>query len=92
MTIEENNELIKKFNKYSEIVKNFKNVTNDDKLYLYSHYKQSIIGNNVNDKPSIFNRIEMEKWKAWNNLIDLDKKDAMKKYINKVKEIYKNKE
>jgi acyl-CoA-binding protein len=91
MTTEENNELIKKFNKYSEIVKNFEDVTNDDKLYLYSHYKQSIIGNNINDKPSIFNRIEMEKWKAWNNLIDMDKEDAMKKYINKVKQIYKNK-
>ena len=76
-----------RFQKYSEFAKQLENVSNEDKLYLYSNYKQSLFGDNTNEKPSIFNRIEMEKWKAWNTLIGISKEESMKNYINKVKEL-----
>lgn len=85
-----NDDLEKKFKKYSELVKKYESVSDEDKLFLYSHYKQSTIGNNTNPKPFILNRVEMAKWKAWSDLNDLSKEDAMKKYIKKVKELYSN--
>ena len=41
-----NNKLLEKFNKASELIKFAENVSNEDKLFLYAHYKQSTIGNN----------------------------------------------
>jgi acyl-CoA-binding protein len=90
MENKDENELEKKFKKYTEKVKKLNYVTNENKLYLYSHYKQALNGNNINEKPSIFNRIEMEKWKAWLNLENMSKEEAMKNYIKKVKELYKS--
>jgi len=75
----------KEFKDYSEKIKTLNNVSNENKLYLYSHYKQAIFGNNMNPKPSIFNRIEMEKWKGWNSLNDMSKEEAMNNYIKKAK-------
>ena len=80
----------KKFNKYTEYAKKLETISNDDKLYLYAHYKQALFGDNNNDKPSIFNRLETEKWKAWNNIKGKSKDDSMKDYIKKVKLLYKN--
>ena len=80
-----NEELEKSFKEYSEKVKSLDNVNNEDKLFLYSYYKQSLFGDNINPKPSIFNRVEMEKWKSWNNLVGKDKKECMEEYIKKVK-------
>jgi acyl-CoA-binding protein len=79
-----------KFNKYSELAKKLENISNEDKLYLYSNYKQALFGDNQNEKPSILNRIEMEKWKSWNSLIGKDKDTSMINYIRKVKSLYKN--
>ena len=81
------NKLEVRFKKYSELAKQLENLSNEDKLYLYSNYKQSLFGDNTNEKPSIFNRVEMEKWKAWNTLIGNSKEESMKNYINKVKEL-----
>ena len=83
------NKLEIRFKKYSELAKQLENISNEDKLYLYSNYKQSLFGDNTNEKPSIFNRVEMEKWKAWNTLIGNSKEESMKNYINKVKELKK---
>lgn len=88
--MDSNNELKRKFEKYTSKVKKLKSVSNDDKLYLYAHYKQAINGNNINGKPSILNRVDMEKWKAWNNIKDTDQELAMENYIKKVKQLYKN--
>lgn len=89
MSEKEGYDLDKKFKKYSEKVKRLNNISNDDKLYLYAHYKQALFGNNMNDKPSIFNRVEMEKWKSWTLINGMNNKDAMKSYIKKVKQLYK---
>jgi diazepam-binding inhibitor (GABA receptor modulating acyl-CoA-binding protein) len=84
-----NSELKRKFEKYISKVKKLECINNNDKLYLYAHYKQALIGNNINEKPSILNRVDMEKWKAWNNIKDTDKEVSMKNYIKKVKQLYK---
>lgn len=82
-------ELERKFKKYSEMVKKFKNVSDENKLFLYAHYKQVTCGNNTNPKPFILNRVEMEKWKTWFELNNLSKEDAINKYVKKVKDLYK---
>lgn len=77
-----------KFNKYISKVKKLNYVNDEDKLFLYAHYKQALNGDNNIEKPSIFNRIDMAKWKAWNELQGITKDDAIKNYIKKVKELY----
>jgi len=78
-----------KFNEYIEKIKNINNnISDEDKLILYSNYKQALFGDNLKDKPSIFNRIEMEKWKAWKSLEGISENKAMKTYIRKVREIF----
>jgi acyl-CoA-binding protein len=89
--MEEQTDLDRKFNKYIDAVKKLESISDDDKLYLYANYKQALFGNNNKEKPSILNRVEMAKWKEWNSLKDLSKENAMKNYIRKVKELYKNK-
>lgn len=84
------NDLKYKFEKYISKVKKLNNVNDNDKLYLYANYKQALFGNNDKEKPSIINRIEMEKWKAWNNMKDISSSVAMKNYIHKVKQLWKD--
>jgi len=86
----EKNTLKYKFDKYISKVKKLESVSDSDKLYLYANYKQALFGNNNNEKPSLLDRVSMEKWKAWNNLKDLPSESAMKNYISKVKDLYKN--
>jgi diazepam-binding inhibitor (GABA receptor modulating acyl-CoA-binding protein) len=81
--------LEEKFNKYISKVKKLNDVKDVDKLILYGLYKQSLEGDNNKDKPSILDRIAMEKWKAWNNVKGLSKDESKKKYIQKVKDLYK---
>ena len=77
--------LEKKFKNASENIKNLSYVSNEDKLILYGYYKQAILGNNNTSQPSIFYRVDMAKWKAWNACKDLSKEESMKAYIEKVK-------
>ena len=81
--------LERKFNKYIFKIKKIDDVSNEDKLYLYANYKQALEGNNSREKPSIFDRISMEKWKAWSSVKDQSKEDCMRNYIKKVKSLYK---
>jgi len=83
--------LVEKFNKESELIKFAENVSNEDKLFLYAHYKQSTIGNNNKEKPSMFNIIDSAKWNTWTNINGMDTETAMKLYINKVKELLQKK-
>ena len=87
MSTSSNDKLIAKFNKAIELVKTVETVSNENKLYLYAHYKQSNNGNNNLPKPSIINIVESAKWKAWNQISGMEKEEAMKLYINKVKEL-----
>ena len=85
----EENDINKRFNKYISKVKKLDNINNEDKLYLYSYFKQANFGDNTNDKPFIFNRVDMEKWKAWNSVKGTSKEESIELYIQKVKELYK---
>jgi diazepam-binding inhibitor (GABA receptor modulating acyl-CoA-binding protein) len=89
---DENKDLDYKFSKYISKIKELdKDISDEDKLYLYSRYKQANEGDNTRDKPSILNRVEMEKWKAWNELKGMDIDIAKKEYIKKVKDLWRNK-
>jgi len=87
MSTSSNDKLIAKFNKAIELVKTVETVSNENKLYLYAHYKQANNGNNNMPKPSIINIVDNAKWKAWNEISGMEKEEAMKLYINKVKEL-----
>jgi acyl-CoA-binding protein len=78
------------FYKCATNAKKLENINNDDKLFLYANYKQAVFGNNNNPKPSIFNRVEMAKWKAWNDVKDVSKEESMNNYSQKVKFLEKN--
>ena len=82
-------ELNKKFNKYVSKVKKLESVSDEDKLYLYSQYKQAHFGDNNTDKPSLFDRIAMAKWKAWNEVNGQSKEESINKYIRKLKDVYR---
>jgi len=82
-------DLERKFNKYISKVKKLEYVSDINKLYLYANYKQSIEGDINIEKPSIFSIVENEKWKVWNELKGTSKENAMKNYIKKVKDLYK---
>jgi 3-hydroxyacyl-CoA dehydrogenase len=86
-TSKNNDKLIAKFNKAVELVKTVEYVSNENKLYLYAYYKQVNNGNNNLPKPSMFNMVDSAKWKAWNEISGMEKEEAMKLYINKVKEL-----
>ena len=85
-----NDKLIAKFNKAIELVKTVESVSNENKLYLYAYYKQVNCGNNNTPKPSMFNMVESAKWNAWYAINNMEKEEAMKLYINKVKELLRN--
>jgi acyl-CoA-binding protein len=87
---QEDKDLDYKFSKYVSKIKELNEtvIGDEDKLYLYSRYKQVNNGDNTRDKPSILNRVEMEKWKAWNGLKGMDVNVAKKEYIKKVKELW----
>jgi acyl-CoA-binding protein len=82
-------DLERKFNKYISKVKKLEHVNDNNKLYLYANYKQSTEGDINIEKPSIFSIVESEKWKAWNEIKGTSKENAMKNYIKKVKDLYK---
>lgn len=86
----ETDELERKFNKYVNKIKKIETVSNEDKLFLYGNYKQIMFGNNNEEKPSIFDRVGIEKWKSWKSYENVDKKICMENYIKKVKSIYSN--
>ena len=87
--MEEDKDIDKKFNKYINKVKKLENISDEDKLYLYAYFKQANFGDNTNSKPFILNRIDIAKWKAWNDVKGMTKEGSIDLYIKKVKELYK---
>lgn len=83
-----NDTLSKKFNIAASYVASLSiDVSIDDRLYLYSHYKQSIEGECNIPKPSFFDLQGRKKWEAWKSLKQLPKEKAMELYIEKVTEL-----
>jgi diazepam-binding inhibitor (GABA receptor modulating acyl-CoA-binding protein) len=84
-----NLELLNRFQKSIETVKQLKSLDNDTLLFLYSHYKQADIGNCNTTEPSFWDFTGKAKYTAWKNIFGMSKDIAMEKYIQKVKEISK---
>ena len=76
MTLEES------FQAAAEKAKTTEGVSNDDKLKIYSLYKQATEGP-IGDRPrpGIFNQVGRAKHDAWSGLGEMSKEDAMQKYV-----------
>ncbi|CDF35145.1 acyl-CoA-binding protein [Chondrus crispus] len=73
------------FSDAAERVKQLPEASNDDKLELYSLFKQSNVGDCATDRPGgLFNMSEKAKWDAYNGKKGMAQDDAMKAYIEKV--------
>lgn len=70
-----------------DIKKIFKKLDNEDILYIYGLYKQANLGKNTTPRPSIFNFIGLQKWKAWTAVSELSKDESKIRYINLVKKL-----
>lgn len=76
-----------KFNIAAEGIKlaNIENLANDEKLFLYSRFKQATVGKNDTPKPGMLDLKGKAKWNAWNDLGDMSKEEAMRQYIEAAK-------
>lgn len=73
------------FNEAAERVKQLPEATNEDKLELYSLFKQSNTGDCATERPGgLFNMQAKAKWDAHNGKRGMSKEDAMKAYVDKV--------
>ena len=56
-------------------------------LKFYGYYKQSTQGKCNQPKPSFWDVIGKAKWDAWNKCGDMTQRDAMKLYIEELKQV-----
>jgi len=66
-----------------------KRPSNDDMLFLYSHFKQATDGDVSGSRPGMFDMVGRAKYDAWAKLKGTQADDAMKKYIDKVASLLK---
>ncbi|KAJ2796473.1 acyl-CoA-binding protein (ACBP)/diazepam binding inhibitor (DBI)/endozepine (EP) [Coemansia guatemalensis] len=64
-----------------------KKPSNDEKLKLYSLYKQGTVGDNNTEKPSAFSFERKYMWDAWTKLKGMKPEEAKQQYIDFVKEL-----
>lgn len=60
-----------------------KRPSNDDFLFLYSHFKQANMGDVSGSRPGMMDMIGRAKYDSWAKLKGTSKDDAMKKYVDK---------
>lgn len=72
-----------KFNIAAEAIKtvNLDALANEEKLHLYSRFKQATIGKNNTNRPGMLDMKGKAKWDAWNDLGNMSKEQAMQEYI-----------
>ncbi|KAH1185019.1 acyl-CoA-binding protein [Mauremys mutica] len=76
------------FDKAAEEVKQLKSQpTDEEMLYIYSHFKQATVGDTNTERPGFLDFKGKAKWDAWNALKGMAKEEAMKAYIAKVEEL-----
>ncbi|CAM4534085.1 acyl-CoA-binding protein [Lepidochelys kempii] len=76
------------FDKAAEEVKQLKSQpTDEEMLYIYSHFKQATVGDINTERPGFLDFKGKAKWDAWNALKGIAKEEAMKAYIAKVEEL-----
>lgn len=73
------------FKESAERVKQLPQASNQDKLDLYSLFKQANIGDCNTDRPGgIFSVSDKAKWDSWNKQKGMLQADAQRAYIDKV--------
>lgn len=66
-----------------------KRPSNEDMLFLYSHYKQASDGDVKGDRPGMLDMVGRAKYDAWAKLKGVKADAAMKKYVDKVNALLK---
>ena len=61
-----------------------KRPSNEDFLFLYSHFKQANVGDVKGDRPGMLDMVGRAKYDAWAKLKGLKPDPAMQKYVDKV--------
>jgi diazepam-binding inhibitor (GABA receptor modulator, acyl-CoA-binding protein) len=64
-----------------------KRPSDKDMLGLYALYKQATEGDVSGSKPGMFNMVARAKYEAWEALQGTSAKDAMQRYIDKVRSL-----
>lgn len=78
------------FDKAAEEVKHLKTQpTDEEMLFIYSHFKQATVGDVNTDRPGLLDLKGKAKWDSWNKLKGTSKESAMKTYVEKVDELKK---
>ena len=67
-----------------------KRPSNEDFLFLYSHYKQANKGDVTGDRPGMLDMVGRAKYDAWAKLKGVKGDDAMKRYVDKVTALMKS--
>ena len=62
------------FKKASEVIRTAEGLSNEEKTFLYSHFKQATDGDNTRDKPD--DAAAVVGWEAWKALGGVSKADA----------------
>jgi len=67
-----------------------KRPSNEDFLFLYSHFKQANGGDVKGDRPGMLDMVGRAKYDAWAKLKGLKPDQAMQKYVDKVTALLKS--
>jgi len=63
--------------------------SNNDMLFLYSHFKQGSVGDVTGKRPGMMDMVGRAKYDAWAKLKGTSKEQAMQLYIDKVQALLK---
>lgn len=58
-------------------------LSNDQKLFMYSHFKQATQGDATGSRPGMFDPVNRAKFDAWKGITGMDRVVAMRKYVEK---------
>ena len=75
------------FQTHAELVKKYKQCTNDEQLELYGWFKQATVGDCNTERPGMFDLKGKAKWDAWKSREGSGKGTAMEKYCEVVRGI-----
>ena len=66
-----------------------KRPSNEDFLFLYSHFKQANLGDVKGERPGMLDMVGRAKYDAWARLRGVAGDEAMKRYVDKVAALLK---
>jgi len=67
-----------------------KRPSNEDFLFLYSHFKQANMGDVKGDRPGMLDMVGRAKYDAWAKLKGVNADEAMQRYVAKVGALLKS--